>query len=73
MCINVGDFGTSIAVVGAAAAAIGCLIFVPQFLASVQTIESVPSFAAGSATGLRGLMSYVLGSTMGNFLVDRVG
>lgn len=70
-------YGTSIAVVGAAAAAIGCLIFVPQFLASVQTIELVPSFAAGSATGLRGLMSYVLGSTMGTslfgFLVDRFG
>jgi OPA family phosphoglycerate-like MFS transporter len=70
-------YGTSIAVVGAAAAAIGCLIFVPQFLASVQTIELVPSFAVGSATGLRGLMSYVLGSTMGTslfgFLVDRFG
>ena len=70
-------YGTSIVVVGAAAAAIGCLIFVPQFLASVQTIELVPSFAVGSATGLRGLMSYVLGSTMGTslfgFLVDRFG
>ncbi len=70
-------YGTSILVVGSAAAAIGCLIFVPQFLASVQTIELVPSFAVGSATGLRGLMSYILGSTMGTslfgILVDRFG
>lgn len=31
------------------AAIVGCLIYVPQFLASVQTMEIVPSFAVGSA------------------------
>ncbi|HBM7443504.1 TPA: phosphoglycerate transporter PgtP, partial [Escherichia coli] len=36
------------------AAIVGCLIYVPQFLASVQTMEIVPSFAVGSAVGLRG-------------------
>ena len=39
------------------AAIVGCLIYVPQFLASVQTMEIVPSFAVGSAVGLRGFMS----------------
>lgn len=59
------------------AAAAGCLIYVPQFLASVHTMEVVPSFAIGSATGLRGFMSYIFGSTLGTtllgILVDRFG
>ena len=33
------------------AAIVGCLIYVPQFLASVPTMEIVPSFAVGSAVG----------------------
>ncbi|EJG5014222.1 phosphoglycerate transporter PgtP, partial [Escherichia coli] len=44
------------------AAIVGCLIYVPQFLASVQTMEIVPSFAVGSAVGLRGFMSYIFGA-----------
>lgn len=59
------------------AAVIGCLIYVPQFLASVQTMEVVPPFAVGSAVGLRGFMSYILGASSGTTLfgvmVDRVG
>jgi OPA family phosphoglycerate-like MFS transporter len=59
------------------AAVVGCLIYIPQFLASVQTMEVVPSFAVGSAVGLRGFMSYVIGASMGTSLfglvVDRVG
>lgn len=59
------------------AACVGCLIYVPQFLASVQTMEIVPSFAVGSAVGLRGFMSYILGATLGTSLfgvmVDQVG
>ena len=59
------------------AAVVGCLIYIPQFLASVQTMEVVPSFAVGSAVGLRGFMSYVVGASMGTSLfgivVDRVG
>lgn len=39
-----------------------------MFLSSLQTIELVPPFAAGSATGLRGLLSYVLGSFSGTAL-----
>ncbi|WP_232699589.1 phosphoglycerate transporter PgtP [Brevibacillus daliensis] len=59
------------------AAIIGCLIYVPQFLASVQTMEIVPPFAVGSAVGLRGFMSYILGASFGTTLfgvmVDTVG
>ncbi|MDM5152704.1 MFS transporter [Bacillus sp. DX1.1] len=59
------------------AAIIGCLIYIPQFLASVQTMEVVPPFAVGSAVGLRGFMSYILGASLGTTLfgvmVDKVG
>ncbi|HWR44223.1 phosphoglycerate transporter PgtP [Sporomusa sp.] len=59
------------------AAIVGCLIYIPQFLASVQTMEVVPPFAVGSAVGLRGFMSYILGASLGTSLfgimVDRVG
>lgn len=59
------------------AAIVGCLIYVPQFLASVQCMEIVPSFAVGSAVGLRGFMSYILGASLGTSLfgvmVDRMG
>lgn len=47
------------------AATVGCLIYIPQFLASVQTMEIVPSYAVGSAVGLRGFMSYILGASLG--------
>lgn len=59
------------------AAIIGCLIYIPQFLASVQTMEIVPPFAVGSAVGLRGFMSYIVGASGGTSLygiiVDKVG
>jgi OPA family phosphoglycerate-like MFS transporter len=59
------------------AAIVGCLIYIPQFLASVQTMEIVPSYAVGSAVGLRGFMSYVVGASMGTSLfglaVDHIG
>lgn len=59
------------------AAIVGCLIYIPQFLASVQTMEVVPPFAVGSAVGLRGFMSYIAGASVGTSLfgimVDRVG
>lgn len=59
------------------AAIVGCLIYVPQFLASVQTMEIVPSFAVGSAVGLRGFMSYIFGASLGTslfgVLVDKFG
>lgn len=51
---------------------IGCLIYVPQFLASVQTMEIVPSFAVGSAVGLRGFMSYVVGTTVGTAVLGKL-
>ncbi|KHN53994.1 phosphoglycerate transporter PgtP [Pectobacterium fontis] len=67
----------SLVVVTFFAAVVGCLIYVPQFLASVQTMEIVPSFAVGSAVGLRGFMSYILGASLGTslfgFIVDRFG
>lgn len=67
----------SLLVVTIFAAIVGCLIYVPQFLASVQTMEIVPSFAVGSAVGLRGFMSYIFGATLGTSLfgvmVDQVG
>ena len=43
----------------------GCLIYVPQFLIGVQSVEIVPSFAVGSAVGLTGFMSYVVGASLG--------
>lgn len=59
------------------AAIVGCLIYVPQFLASVQTMEIVPSFAVGSAVGLRGFMNYIFGASLGTSLfgvmVDKMG
>ncbi|QEY24062.1 MFS transporter [Neisseria animalis] len=60
--------GSDLLTVTIGAGVVGCLIYVPMFLSSLQTIELVPSFAAGSATGLRGLLSYVLGSFSGTAL-----
>jgi len=69
--------GQSLGVITFFAAVIGCLIYVPQFLASVHTMEIVPSFAVGSAVGLRGFMSYILGASLGTtlfgFVVDKMG
>lgn len=69
--------GETLLVVTIGAGIIGCLIYVPMFLSSLQTIELVPSFAAGSATGLRGLLSYILGSYSGTalfgILADKYG
>ena len=59
-------------VVTAAAGAIGAFIYVPQFLASVTTMEVVPPFAVGSAVGLRGFMSYVVGTTLGTALIGKL-
>lgn len=68
---------TSVVAVTIYAALVGCLVYIPQFLDSVQTMEVVPSFAVGSTVGLRGSMSYVLGSTLGTallgFAVDKYG
>ncbi|ECO3446421.1 TPA: hypothetical protein SBW26_001807 [Campylobacter coli] len=47
------------------AAMAGCLVYIPQFLASVQTMEVVPAFAVGSCVGLRGFMSCVVGTSLG--------
>ncbi len=64
--------GNSLPVVTAACGFIGALIYIPQFLASVTTMEIVPSFAVGSAVGLRGFMSYVVGSTIGTALFGKL-
>ncbi|MCW9733376.1 MFS transporter [Avibacterium sp. 20-15] len=64
--------GETLGTVTLGAGIIGCLIYVPMFLSSLQTIELVPSFAAGSATGLRGFLSYVLGSFSGTALIGFV-
>ncbi|EPT6504154.1 MFS transporter, partial [Campylobacter jejuni] len=47
------------------AAMAGCLVYIPQFLASMQTMEVVPAFAVGSCVGLHGFMSYVVGASLG--------
>ena len=69
--------GKSVTSVTIYAALAGCLVYIPQFLDSVQTMEVVPPFAVGSTVGLRGFMSYVLGSTLGTSLlgwaVDKYG
>lgn len=46
----------------------GCLIYIPQSMVAVQAMEVIPSFALGSAVGLRGLMSYLVGSSLGTTL-----
>lgn len=55
----------------------GCLIYIPQSMVAVQAMEVIPSFALGSAVGLRGFMSYIVGSSMGTtlfgFVVDHFG
>ena len=63
---------TSIAAVTFFAALAGCFIYIPQFLASVQTMEVVPSYAVGSAVGLRGFMSYVVGAVAGTSLLGKL-
>lgn len=63
---------SSLLVVTAFAAIVGCLIYVPQFLASVQTMEVVPPFAVGSAVGLRGFMSYIFGASIGTGLFGKL-
>lgn len=55
----------------------GCLIYIPQSMVAVQAMEVIPSFALGSAVGLRGLMSYLVGSSLGTslfgFVVSKFG
>lgn len=62
---------TSVEWVTIFAATAGCLIYVPQFLASVHTMDVVSSVAIGSAVGLRGFMSYVVGATLGTSLLGK--
>lgn len=63
---------SSLLVVTAAAGVIGAFIYVPQFLLSVSTMEIVPKFAVGSAVGLRGFMSYIVGATIGTALIGKL-
>ena len=49
-------------------AIVGCLVYIPQSMVAVQAMEVIPSFALGSAVGLRGFMSYIVGSTFGTTL-----
>ena len=55
----------------------GCLIYIPQSMIPVQAMEVIPTFALGSAVGLRGFMSYLVGSSLGTtlfgFVVDHWG
>lgn len=37
-------------------------------MVAVQAMEVIPSFALGSAVGLRGFMSYIVGSSLGTTL-----
>ncbi|WP_080872716.1 MFS transporter [Oceanobacillus timonensis] len=59
------------------AAIVGCLIYVPMFLVSVQAVEVVPPFAVGASTGLRGFISYIFGASAGTtifgIMIDTVG
>ncbi|MCS4534357.1 MFS transporter [Neisseria montereyensis] len=56
---------------------VGCLIYIPQSMVAVQAMEVIPSFALGSAVGLRGFMSYIVGSSLGTtlfgYVVDHFG
>lgn len=46
----------------------GCLIYIPQSMVAIQAMEVIPSFALGSAVGLRGFMSYIVGTSLGTTL-----
>ena len=59
---------TDVGVISASLALIGCMVYIPQCMAYVQTMEIVPQVAVGAATGMRGLMSYLVGSSMGTAL-----
>jgi len=68
---------SSLLVINVSLSLIGCMVYVGQCMAYVQTMEIVPQIAVGAATGLRGLMSYIVGASMGTalfgFLADRFG
>jgi OPA family phosphoglycerate-like MFS transporter len=68
---------TSLVAITIAAAVVGCMIYIPQFLANVQSMEVVPCFAVGTGSSLRSFMAYLVGSTGGTavigVLVDRYG
>lgn len=55
----------------------GCLVYIPQSMIPVQAMEVIPTFALGSAVGLRGFMSYLIGTSLGTtlfgFVVDHYG
>lgn len=67
----------SLLVVTIFAGMVGCLIYVPMFLVSVQAVEIVPPFAVGASTGLRGFISYIFGASAGTtvfgLMIDTVG
>ena len=68
MAITIYWMSHSLLVVMLSAGIVGAFIYVPMFLASLQAIEVVPPFAAGSATGMRGLISYIVGGSAGTAL-----
>ncbi|MDG6897378.1 phosphoglycerate transporter [Actinobacillus delphinicola] len=68
IAIGVYWMSHSLIIVMISAGIVGAFIYVPMFLASLQAIEVVPAFAAGSATGMRGLISYIVGGSAGTAL-----
>lgn len=62
-------YSDSLIVTTVFAAIIGCLIYIPQCLTSVQAMDLIPSFAIGSCVSLRGFMSYIVGATLGTALI----
>lgn len=50
------------------ASIVGCLVYIPQSMIPVQAMEVIPTFALGSAVGLRGLCSYLFGAMGGTAL-----
>ena len=76
LCIRLYELRIHFAII-LFSAIVGCLVYIPQSMVAVQAMEVIPSFALGSAVGLRGFMSYIVGSTFGTtlfgFVVDKFG
>lgn len=76
-CILGYDNSSTVGMITIFSTLTGCLIYIPQSMVAIQAMEVLPSFSLGGAVGLRGLCSYLIGSSLGTtlfgFVVDHFG
>lgn len=63
---------SSIILIMISTAVIGCLVYIPQFLGNVQSMEIVPPFAIGTGSALRSFMAYLVGAAGGTATIGVV-